>query len=92
MNTVASPQLCYSDELAKLKRAELGLVALRALSVVYDGGREGRVAYDGGQGEKVRMSPVVDVVSERAADERDPTVLTSMIDPALPPRAWAWEV
>ena len=61
--------------------------------VAYDGGGEGRVAYDGGQVEEnVRVSPAVDIASERAADERDPMVLTSMRDPPLRSRAGAREV
>ena len=56
--------------------------------MVYDGGGEGRVVYEGGHEDKVRISPAVDVVSERAADERDPMVLTSIRDAATS-RFWA---
>ena len=57
--------------------------------MVYDGGGEGRVVYEGGHEDKVRISPAVDVVSERAADERDPMVLTSIRDAATRSRFWA---
>ena len=53
---------------------------------MYDGGGEGLVRYEGGQEERVRISPVVDVASERAAEERDPMVLTSIRGPAA--RSW----
>ena len=61
-------------------------MALLAVPVAYDGGGEGRVAYDGGQvDDNVRVSPA-------ASDERDPMLLASMNDSALCSRAGVWDL
>ena len=55
--------------------------------MAYDGGGEGLVRYEGGQDEEVvRIRPTADVVSERAAEERDP------MEPGPRPWGWAWDV